>query len=121
MIENGEKYFMYLATNLPFYNGYKSLKQNLIIRMKHANNFVRLLLAILQINIITSCNWQQTPGTGIDIGVGLTLSNQESVWVIGGNKVAGCGNEIFYYNINSWKKVDGCATRIAVAPDGNPW
>ena len=59
---------------------------------------------------------QQLPGSANDIGVGA----DGSVWVIGTNPTTG-GFGIYRWTGVTWQAVDGGGTRIAVAPDGQPW
>jgi hypothetical protein len=58
-------------------------------------------------------NWQQMPGTAIDIAAG-----QDDVWIVGDNEAIYKWNESAF----SWQQVSGSnARRIAVASDGRPW
>ncbi len=57
------------------------------------------------------------PGRARDIGIGA----DGSVWIIGTDQPTPGNGGVYHWVGNTWRRVEGQGSAIAVAPDGKPW
>ncbi len=65
---------------------------------------------------LNNCEWQQMPGSALDVGAG--GSGSGSMWIVGENR----GLYRYVSSSNSWQQVTGSnGSRITVDINGTPW